>query len=77
MTIGAPSRGFEVSAGLRGVLVTPRAIRRAAEGATYGDVAAELGGAVYAVKHMCKALGVDLKEGMHPAEYDGKQNERE
>ena len=33
MTIGAPSRGFEVSAGLRGVLVTPRAIHRSTESA--------------------------------------------
>ncbi len=51
--------------------------RRAAEGASYGDVAAELGGAVYAVKILCKALGVELKDGMHPAAYDGKRSASE
>lgn len=49
--------------------------RRAAEGASYGDVAHELGGAVYAVRHLCEALGVELKEGMHPAAYDGRAKE--
>lgn len=46
--------------------------RRAAEGASYGDVAAELAVSVQAVMFAAAALGVELRMGMHPAAYDGK-----
>jgi len=46
--------------------------RRAAEGASYGDVAHELAVSVQAVMFAAAALGVELRIGMHPAAYDGK-----
>ncbi len=46
--------------------------RRAAEGASYGDVAHELAVSVQAVMFAAAALGVELRMGMHPAAYDGK-----
>lgn len=51
--------------------------RRAAEGATYGDVAHELAVTVLVVRQACADCGVTLKEGMHPAAYDGKQEANE
>ena len=47
--------------------------RRAAEGATYGDVAHELAVTVLVVRQACADCRVKLKEGMHPQAYDGKR----
>lgn len=48
--------------------------RRAAEGASYGDVAHELAVSVQAVMFAAAALGVELRIGMHPAAYDVKDS---
>ena len=47
--------------------------RRAAEGASYGDVAHELAVTVLVVRQACADCRVNLKEGMHPQAYDGKR----
>ena len=48
-------------------------LRRAAEGASYGDVAHELAVTVLVVRQACADCRVKLKEGMHPQAYDGKR----